>query len=381
MGSKASMLSGQLGELLIQESRSKTRFVDLFAGSGAVAKFVAQRVDIPTVSVDQLGFSSALTGAVTRRDQPLNGSRLWKSWNARAEKWAERGNSTVELAAKHSSPKSKSDVLDARALCENSRFTDDFIWADYGGHYFSPLQAFWLSAYRATISSSSPQHAVELAALIRVASKCSASPGHTAQPFQPSDKLIPHIATAWRHDVSLELESEFVQLASAHSIIRGTTFVGDAETYASKSLRSGDLVFCDPPYSEAQYSRFYHVLEGIYRGGWPAVLGAGRAPEGALRPKSRFSGKTTSKEALEGLLASGAKHGSTMMITYPEGFRSNGLAAEDIRSSAEATFEIATHRIPMRHSTLGGSDSTGATRPGSRQLHELIFVLTPRAVP
>ena len=52
MGSKRKMLQNGLGFLLRQEMRTARRFVDLFSGSGVVARFVAERFRKPVVAVD-----------------------------------------------------------------------------------------------------------------------------------------------------------------------------------------------------------------------------------------------------------------------------------------------------------------------------------------
>ncbi|WP_442977826.1 DNA adenine methylase [Salinibacterium sp. CAN_S4] len=82
------------------------------------------------------------------------------------------------------------------------------------------------------------------------------------------------------------------------ALLKGRTIVGDGVKSATKKLAGGDSIFCDPPYSDAQYSRFYHVLEGIARGGWDQVLGAGRAPIGSDRPSSDLRG-TLPREGLD----------------------------------------------------------------------------------
>lgn len=373
------MLSGSLGPLLIDEARKSTRFIDLFAGSGAVGTYVSEAVAVPVLCVDLLGFSSALSGSVIRRTTPLDGTALINAWVSRARVRAKSFEAVLKAAHILSESSSPTAVADARKLCAEAAPEIGFIWADYGGHYFSAVQAFWLSMLRATIPERSPQRAVALSALIRTASKCSASPGHTAQPFQPTARLLPHIRTAWRRDVLAQVELEVALIAPRHALVRGGSRTGDAQDFAASGLRAGDLVFCDPPYSEAQYSRFYHVLEGIYRNGWPSVHGAGRAPEGTLRPSSSFSTKSMASQAMTKLLTSIHRAGSTAVFTYPEGERSNGLQTSDIDDVAGHLFDVATVRIPMSHSTLGGSSLESSFRRGRNNIDEIVYVLRAKS--
>ena len=69
-----------------------------------------------------------------------------------------------------------------RAFCE---LCDKYpITKAYGGHYFSPLQAIHIDALLTTLPITNKN--TLLASLIHAASECAASPGHTAQPFQPT---------------------------------------------------------------------------------------------------------------------------------------------------------------------------------------------------
>lgn len=376
MGSKLSMLDGVLGESVLALARSSNRFVDLFAGSGSVAQFVATRVPVETVAVDLQSFSSELTGAVTRRTRRVDPNRVFESWAKRAsiidESWGGIPSALTKPLA------SRDSIQEARKLSSDLA-GPAFILRDYGGHYFSPLQAWWLSVYHRALPLDPDARRLAMAALLRTASRCSASPGHTAQPFQPTDRLRPHIRSAWAVGVPTHLRAELSNLAGSFALRRGKTVVGDGLTYAGSKLRKGDLVFCDPPYSDAQYSRFYHVLEGIAIGGWPQVSGAGRSPEISHRASSSFSRRTESVSAMGALLKSCALASSVVMITYPEGHRSNGLTVEAIREMASKRFRLEEVRISNRHSTLGGSSADGTVRSGRKDLHEVLFTLHPLA--
>jgi adenine-specific DNA methylase len=372
MGSKLTLLDGVLGERLIEESSTHSRFVDLFAGSGSVAHHIAKSVKTSCVAVDLQQFSCELAGAVIERTAAISSEQLYGAWHRRALALVD------SLRGQHGAWQSTSAGVVAQMRSAAAKAPRQaFVVRDYGGHYFSIDQAWWLSAYRITLPRLQPQRRVALAALLRTASRCSASPGHTAQPFQPTVSLLPHIAAAWSVDVPTQVRRELEWLAPQHALKVGKAVKADSVEYASKGLMEGDLVFCDPPYSEAQYSRFYHVLEGIARGGWNTVAGAGRAPSIERRPRSEFSSRRSSVRAMSNLLAAAARNRSTVMLTYPEGDRSNGLAVSDIREVAEGLFSIKEERLPHRHSTLGGSASDDSIRKGRRDLHEVLFTLRP----
>lgn len=377
MGSKVSMLNGSLGSQLIELAPRSRRFVDLFAGSGAVARYMATTTDLPTVSVDLMTFSSVVTGATIERVKPLDARRLFTNWEERADDFLQAQRSLLTTAARWSTPMATSDVTKARELCA-SALSESFIWSHYGGYYFSPTQALTLSAFHATMPRRAPHRTAALAALLQTASKASASPGHTAQPFRPTERLLPHLRSAWRVDVRAELLRQLNLIAPSPARVKGKTVIGDSVAFTRRRLVDGDLVFCDPPYSDAQYSRFYHVLEGIAQGGWSEVFGAGRAPSGADRPSSDFSRKSRAVSATSDLVEALAAKQCTVLWTYPEGDRSNGLTVEHIREEAEKHFVVSEMLIPMRHSTLGGSKENHDSRHGRRDLREVLFLMKPR---
>src|SRR5579884_2070448 len=257
MGSKRSMLQNGLGTLLSKEMPSAKRFVDLFAGSGAVVAHVAQKSKIPVLAFDLQCYSTVLAGAVLGRQRALQWERVWPAWLKRAKKITLQydfrlkknlNQATVERARKWSEAKKELPVTRA-----------------YGGHYFSPRQAVWIDALLVTLPKKNPARTVARAALIQAASCCVAAPGHTAQPFQPTRTAKKFLNEAWQRDVVKATRSALAALANVHAKQVGRAKVEDANK-AAKELEEGDLVFIDPPYSGVHYSRFYHVLETIARG-------------------------------------------------------------------------------------------------------------------
>jgi len=371
------MLPGVLGQQLTDLTRGAGRFVDLFAGSGTVVKYVATAQRVPTVAVDLMAFSGVLTAATIERTSAIDASALMKKWKVRCGQYLQERHSELLSARKASQPGSFETVMSARELWEG-RHDMGFISRHYGGHYYSPEQALRLDAWYATMPPRAPHRTVALSALLQVASRASASPGHTAQPFQPTTRLLPHIALAWGINIDVELERKLRFTAASWALERGRVHVGDGIEFVNRSVTHDDVVFCDPPYSNAQYSRFYHVLEGIAVGGWSSVSGAGRAPVAENRPTSSFSLKSRASAASLSLLNSLAAKGATVLWTYPEGERSNGLTVGDIREFAVSSFAVEEYRVPMRHSTLGGSPLNHAVRHGRKELFEVLFKLTPK---
>ena len=373
MGSKRLMLQNGLGDLLRSECVGATRFVDLFAGSGAVSCFVATHMAMPVQASDIQKYSVILTRSVISRDRPLDAEHFWERWFAAALKVRQ----TIRIRKTRKG--TRADVEELRVWSDSR---DGWpITKAYGGHYFSPLQAIWIDSLRQTIPKAEPFHSVALAALISASSRCAAAPGHTAQPFQPTRRGKKYLKHAWSNDIPAHAKKALTVIAPQHAIQKGIARVAEANVAASK-LKANDLVFIDPPYSGVQYSRFYHVLESIAMGKTGPVCGIGRYPARSLRPRSNFSMKTLSLAAMQELLEIIAHRKAKAIVTFPEHYCSNGLSGKLIREAAEQHFEVRTMSIASRFSTLGGTGrpaKAGKCREARQPAMELVLTLTPRS--
>lgn len=372
MGSKRAMLANGLGHILTRELQDCHRFYDLFAGSGAVACFAAERTDASVVAVDLQAYSAVLAGAVIRRTSPARATLLTASWLERVDALRRRRRNWTRAENLEGDRFSRATVGYARALCSEER--GGVIWRAYGGHYFSPRQAVTLDAMLELLPEVEPRRTVCLATALVVAIRVAASPGHTAQPFQPTKTALPYIRAYWNRDPLQLAEPILKSIAARHARRRGSTRIEDALSVAGK-LRSGDVAFIDPPYSAVQYSRFYHVLETLALGRATSVHGRGRYPPFEDRPQSAFSKRSEASSALLQLLTRIASTGARGVLTFPDEGCSNGLSGDAIRELAAPLFNIKSSLIDGRFSTMGGNNSVRAARHPSS---ELVLTLTPR---
>ena len=126
--------------------------------------------------------------------------------------------------------------------------------------------------------------------------------------------------------------------------------------------------FIDPPYSSAQYSRFYHVLEAVAVGGFQHVYGEGRAPDLQMREQSTFSLISGARNSMEILLNVLADKGCRVVATFPQYKASNGLAGDEIVEIATERFQVDVSATSNRFSTLGGN---GAGRSSANRFKNM----------
>lgn len=376
MGSKRAMLTNGLGNLLQAEVATAARFVDLFTGSGSVANHVAQRYPVAVLATDLQEYGAVLAQAVIGRTRKVDAARIWSAWYARAAKAVKRRGvpRTVKVT--------KAFVLECRAWSAARKELP--ITQAYGGHYYSPEQALWIDALRATLPRNEPDRTVALAALIQVASQCATAPGHTAQPLQPTKTAKPFFDEIWSWDIPSRVGAAFKSLSTQHAQQVGEAYVADANDVANE-LREGDLVFIDPPYSAVHYSRFYHVLETIALGEPVEVTGIGRYPAIEFRPTSQYSLLSQAGVALDDLLGKVAENGARAIVTFPDHDCSNGLSGREVVRIASKYFHVWQEvSVDSRFSTMGGTSSGETAVAGRDARHdreELMIVLNPRRAP
>jgi len=370
MGSKRSMLKNGLGDLILEKASRASRFVDLFSGSGVVAWFTAEHTRLPVWAYDLQDFAVVFAKSVIARRHPLDSRGLSELWLKKVGR--------IRPRAGHWEAASKLDrvkdvcrwVQRARVVCSKLSGHGP-IWESYGGYYYSPTQALAFDLMLRHLPGHEPERSVCLAAALFAASKCAAAPGHTAQPFRPTNRAARFIREAWQKDPIVEAGKALDQICPRHAQVTGSARTGEACEIA-RHLRPTDLVFVDPPYSGVHYSRFYHVLETMARGDCGPVTGAGRYPPLAERPQSDFSVGSRSRSALETLLSSLAQSGASVILTFPAGECSNGLSGGIVLNVSRRLFVVDKRTVQGRFSSLGGNNTARAARSKSEEL--LLFM-------
>lgn len=368
------MLGNGLGDALERSLRDANRVLDLFTGSAAVAWHVSERHDKEVLAGDLQSYSRILAAAVIERTTPI----LNLDW---VDSWMRRARGHISGHPKWKEIKELQSSLDKESVSEIASIARSIdlgaaypLSKAYGGYYYSPWQAVWIDALRASLPGSDGVRNVALAALIQAASRCAASPGHTAQPFKPNETAGRFLIEAWQRDLPAIVRARVADIAPRKALKKGRAYCMDANDLAGEA-RPGDLVFLDPPYSGVHYSRFYHVLESVARGHVGEISGAGRYPDASERPISDYSIKRNSRRALDDLLGILSRKGASVIITFPAGQASNGLSGDDVRKVAADHYKIAEDKVSSRFSTMGGDLKHRAAR---HQADELILTLSPR---
>ena len=367
MGNKGKMLS-TLGDIIFFHSKNAERIADPFCGSAAVSWHLAETTNKEIVSGDLQSFAVARARSVVERTETINPDSIIDRWFCRASAVVDSVASHFPNHLRSIEPDLTDPALIKRVVSQSRKFCQDVLpvvfqdyagnWPiskSYGGYYFSPAQALVFDALRQTLPTNAVKQKIALAALVEATSRAAASPGHTAQPFQPTESSAKYIIEAWLRNPWNLVKTAVIDIASRSANKIGQGIIGDFTKTISK-LRAGDLVFADPPYSGVHYSRFYHVLETKTRGDEFEPEGRGRYPAIENRPSSAFSKKSEAHSAASIMLNRCAENKLILVLTFPTEAASNGLTAKDFINIGRPIFsKIESEEVCSDFSTLGGN--------------------------
>ena len=198
-----------LGQILLHYADGAQRIADPFCGSAAVSWFLAENSDKEIVSGDIQSFAVARARAVIERTEAFDPTPMIKHWFSVAKRIVENvashfPNNLRSIEPNLTEPsRIKQVVLQSRKFCKDVLpvvFADfDGAWPiskAYGGYYYSPAQALVFDALRQSLPTNTAKRKVALAALVEAVSRAAAAPGHTAQPFQPTESSAKYIIEA-----------------------------------------------------------------------------------------------------------------------------------------------------------------------------------------
>jgi adenine-specific DNA methylase len=240
-------------------------------------------------------------------------------------------------------------------------FADHWFARTFGDTYFSVQQCCEIAKIRERLSAlSESEMRLGLLALISAMGVCQSSTGHYAQFLNSEHPRVQKLREQSVSDVFRRRAGDFDLTPPARSSevknIQAVDFLSEIT-----DRLDGSVVYLDPPYSTAQYSRFYHLLDTLVLWDKPSATGKGRyRPE---RFQSPFCSPRRAKQALSEILAITAASGASVVMSYG----SHGiLKVEEIVEEISFSFnKLKTVEMNHNHSTQG---------KGWAQRTELIFV-------
>ncbi|MBI3975257.1 MAG: hypothetical protein HY334_02595 [Armatimonadetes bacterium] len=237
----------------------------------------------------------------------------------------------------------------------------------YPGSYFGVRQCIEIDSIRYAIDAAyAARHIGQeerlwlVVALGRVLVRVNNSTGHFAQYLKPNEHNLKRLVAKRRRSVWNEFLTTLKSVSPVGTQqwrLTNRSFHSDALVLLSRLALQSQwprTIYADPPYSRAQYSRYYHVLNVIAAYRYPAVFGNGRYPND--RFQTPFAHAAAVERVLDTLIQRTSYLGSALLLSYPD----NGLLHERggsiyalLRRHYPSVEVLDTHSL--HHSTLGAS--------------------------
>ncbi len=239
----------------------------------------------------------------------------------------------------------------------------------FAGAYFGVRQSIELDSLRYAIELAPKKNKNRyLAALIDAASRCATAPGHFAQFLVPRNRKTFAYVSRIRSRSVLELFFDALDnFPDPKCAFRRQNKVYNNEATALLQENVDELsqvelvIYADPPYSRAQYSRYYHLLETLVLYDYPSCDSKGRYR--ADRFSTDFSLKSKVVDAMTSFAAAASNTGGKLYLSYPRNglLSSVGSDVQDILRLHFKHVNVATMR-PLKHSTMGAAPGEASHR-------------------
>lgn len=236
----------------------------------------------------------------------------------------------------------------------------------YPGTFFGMSQCIEIDSIRYAIDVARDARDIKheewcwfVAALGLVCTRINNSTGQFAQYLTPNEYNVNRIVQKRRRSVWTQFVDVLPTLAAfgdSQWRSQNRSYRKDAVSLLrrlAKSTVKPSVVYADPPYSHAQYSRYYHVLDVLLEYNYPVVTAKGRYP--THRYQTPYSNAGTVSRAITQLFQTVAALPANLILSYP----ANGLYLKgggDLISTLKTHFRSVRlgHCAPQEHSTFGG---------------------------
>jgi adenine-specific DNA-methyltransferase len=191
---------------------------------------------------------------------------------------------------------------------------------NYSDTYFSKKQCIEIDNLRYAIEQvhNPTKKSLYLTALVYAMGYCQSSAGHFAQ-FMPKDH--PRVKTLRELSIFDAFKKKVIENHVVFSKFKNKVFKKDYRELLTnesieKNLKKVKLVYIDPPYSEAQYSRFYHLLETAVKYDYPKLEHKGLYRNDRFQSNFCYKGKV--EKEFDFIASKTAKMKAKLAISYSE---------------------------------------------------------------
>jgi adenine-specific DNA-methyltransferase len=231
----------------------------------------------------------------------------------------------------------------------------------YANTYFTTNQCMEIDNIRAAIEAvPTPRRELYLTALMSTMCHASNTTGHFAEYLNKpasNPKSVQELFFQKCENLSVASSS----YANTVFNLDYKKFLSGTEQELVEIVEDSDLVYIDPPYSSAQYSRFYHILETLVKYDYPSVEFKGRYR--CDRHFSDFCRKSMAQPELDNALRRCSEINKGFVLLSYMDSSSSLIPKENFEEIVHNHFSHATKALTWQvsHSKLGNGSSKRVT--------------------
>ena len=230
-------------------------------------------------------------------------------------------------------------------LIKTNELDDDYFVGNYGGKFFSEQDARIIGEIRTRIDKNNNLNQREKAILV-------------ASLIYSADKIANTVGHYDAYRKKIEIKDKFLfELINPLDVSGKKIEIYREDSNALVRKINADIAFIDPPYNSRQYSRFYHVLEGIAKWDKPKLEGVAMKPP--VENMSEYS-KTSAPRVFDDLIKN--LNVNYIIVTYSNTYKSrsnssrNKITHEEILSSLNNVGKTKVFEKPFRFFNAGKTD-------------------------
>lgn len=190
-----------------------------------------------------------------------------------------------------------------------------FFYDNYSDTYFSPEQCLDIDSIRYAIDNlvDKKYYYFYLTLLMGAMCKAESTTGHFAQYLDKSNKRCEFLRSQSVYDLFYEKIDDFSEWNS--SSLKHEHFNLDYNIlFNNEIMKNVDCFYLDSPYTNDQYSRFYHVLETICKYDYPKLFHKAKYREERVSSQFCYSGKVLNE--FEKIISFSSNNNSSLVISY-----------------------------------------------------------------
>lgn len=297
---------------LIDTHTSGNSFLDLFAGTGVVSKKMMPKYD--SIILNDFLYSNNIIYNAFFGTSPYNIEKIL-------------------------------NYQDTFKRITSNTIDDDYFVTNYGNKFFSDHDARIIGEIRTRIEKNKKlnnrERSILIASLIYSVDKIANTVGHY-DAYRKKVKIKDKFVFELINPLNVGGKNIKIYRKNANDLV--------------KQIKS-DVVFIDPPYNSRQYSRFYHVLEGIAKWDKPHLTGVAMKPP--VENMSEYS-KVSAHQAFDDLIIHlNAKY---IVVTYNNTYNSksnsskNKITHEQILESLNKVGHTKSFEMPFQFFNAGKTE-------------------------